>query len=118
MAPRSTPDSDLLVRFVDEARAAGWMVMPHSADSRRRVTVGTRQVLIPDPEAAGWPSLFLVNPAERRSMAVVIAREREKLTADQERWLGALGACGVETLVVRPSSELSAVAKLHLLIAA
>lgn len=100
-----------------DARQLGWMVM-HSTDSRTRATVAGRKVLIADPEAAGWPTLFLVHKSTGRAMGVVIARELEKLTGDQERWIEALDAAGVETQVVRPSNELAALGSLHRLVAA
>lgn len=117
MAPRSVTSEDLLGQIVDDARQLGWLVV-HATDTRRRATVAGRKVLIPDPEGAAAPSLFLAHPATGRAMAITIARDREVLTEDQTRWLEALDAAGIETQVIRPSTVLAGLGALHRLVAA
>ncbi len=114
---RAVPERDLMAAFMDAARLLGWRPM-HISDSRRMVNRAGRMELVGDSECKGWPDVFLAHPATGRLMAVEVKKELAKVTPEQEDWLGVLGACGVETLVLRPSGWDAAVAMLRRRLAA
>lgn len=103
---RSVTEKDLQARVMDVARLYGWRVA-HFHDSRRQVKPG---VFVGDRDAAGFPDLVLVRPPEL--LVVELKREIGKVTDEQNAWLGALASCGVEVLVVRPSTERELVVRL------
>lgn len=65
----------------------GWTLRYHTFDSRR--------------SARGWPDLVLCRPPE--VLFVELKGERTRVTPDQQQWLAALTACGLETHLWRPS---------------
>lgn len=100
---RSLPERDLMASFMEAARLQGWRAM-HVNDSRRMVTRGGHQVLVGDSDCKGWPDLFLAHPRSGRLLAVEVKKELGRLTEEQLSWLSDLGACDVETFVLRPST--------------
>lgn len=74
-------------QVMDYARLRGWLVM-HVRDSRK--SAGT-----------GWPDLSMVR--DGRFVAAELKTENGKPTPAQLEWLEALGECGVETHLWRPS---------------
>lgn len=104
---RAVTERDLQSRVMDVARLYGWRVA-HFHDSRRQVKPG---VFVGDRDAAGFPDLVLVRPPEL--LVVELKRETGKTTDEQDRWLGDLASCGVEVLVVRPSTESGLVRRLQ-----
>lgn len=109
---RAVPERDLMDQFIDAARLLGWKAM-HISDSRRVVNRGGRTQVVGDSECKGWPDVFLAHPSTGRLLAVEVKRELGKVTPDQDEWLRALTACGVETMVLRPSGWDAAVARLR-----
>lgn len=112
---RAVTERSLMEAFMKAARMMGWKVM-HVSDSRRMVNRGGKMVLVGDAECKGWPDLFLAHKATGRIMAVEVKVEdpnRGKVTPEQADWLDVLRACGVETLVLRPSGLDRAVAMLR-----
>lgn len=68
------------------ARFGGWTLRYHTFDSRH--------------SAAGFPDLVLVRVPEL--LIVELKTDKGKVTDDQQTWLEALAACGLETHVWRP----------------
>lgn len=87
------PEADWQSTVVDTATRGGWLHY-HTYNSKH--------------SAPGFPDLVLVRVPE-----VVVAElkaEDGRVSADQQRWLDALAACGLEVYVWRPSdfAEVSA----------
>lgn len=91
---------------MDVARLYGWRIA-HFHDSRRQVKPG---VFVGDRDAAGFPDLVLVRSPEL--LVIELKREVGKVTDEQYAWLHALASCGVEVMVVRPSTERDLVVRL------
>lgn len=94
---RAISEKDFQKQVIELARLYGWKVA-HFHDSRRQVKPG---VFVGDKDAAGFPDLVLVRPPEL--VVLELKRELGKTTSEQDAWLAALVACGVEACVVRPS---------------
>lgn len=93
--PPPRPEADFQHVIVELARSLGWLVY-HPHDSRN--------------SEGGWPDLALCKPprfilAELKSRSGVIS-------PDQERWLAALGASGIETHVWRDTGDLRSIAEI------
>lgn len=73
-------------QVVQLARLNGWRLIYHTFDSRH--------------SKAGFPDLVLLRPPEL--LIVELKTDIGKVKADQQEWLDALAACGVETAVWRP----------------
>jgi hypothetical protein len=52
-------------------------------------------------DGKGWPDLFLVG---RKAVAVEVKGTGDSLREDQVKWLAALEAAGIETLVLTPKA--------------
>jgi len=52
----------------------------------------------------GFPDLVLVHPSKNRVIFAELKSEKGKLTEEQVEWLDALGKCGQEVYVWRPSN--------------
>lgn len=112
---RSVRERDLQAVFMDAARLLGWHAM-HISDSRRITNRGGRTEVVGDSDCKGWPDLFLAHPPSGRLMAVEVKVEdpnRGKVSPEQQVWLDALAACGVEAFVLRPSGLDAAIARLR-----
>jgi hypothetical protein len=66
----------------------GWLAY-HTHDSRR--------------SEKGWPDLALAHPTARRFLVRELKTARGKVSPEQEAWLAALGAAGVDAGVWRPA---------------
>ena len=88
-------------QITDFAEMYGWE-WRHFKDSRKAVKSGNKTFLVGDPEAKGWPDLVLIRAPEL--LIIEVKKELGKVTPEQEHWLGLLDACGVETMVARPST--------------
>lgn len=76
----------------------GWR-WAHFSDSRKQVRPG---VFVGDKDAAGFPDLVLVRPPE--VVVIEVKKELGKTTDEQEEWLAAFEACGIDAFVARPSN--------------
>lgn len=68
---------------------AGWLVA-HVRDARRQ-------------RLTGLPDVIAVHPTRRRLLALELKTRRGRVTPEQQAWLDALAAAGVEARVVRPA---------------
>lgn len=112
---RSVSERDLMNSFMDAARLMGWDVM-HVTDSRKMVNHGGKMVLVGDPDCKGWPDLFMAHARTGRLVAIEVKVEdpnRGRVTAEQEHWLKVLSACGVECMILRPSTWDECMARLR-----
>ena len=89
--PRES-EKDFTRAVLDFARSRGWVVA-HFSDSRRQVKPG---VFVGDKDAAGFPDIVLCHPETGRLKIRELKTRTGRLTADQARWLVALGRCGVD----------------------
>lgn len=103
---RAVTEKQLQTRIIQLARQTGWRVA-HFHDSRRQVAPGK---WVGDTDARGFPDLILCRPPEL--LALELKRELGKTTDEQRQWLNDLRRSGVETHVVRPSSEADIIARL------
>jgi len=87
-------------QITELAERYGWE-WRHFKDSRKAVKSGNKTFLVGDPEAKGWPDLVLIRVPEL--LIIEVKKELGKTTPEQDHWLGLLDACGVETMVARPS---------------
>ena len=93
-------EKDFQRTVIEYARGRGWMVA-HFGNTVKIVRRGSDYKTIPDRGAAGFPDLVLV-----RTPRVVYAElkgEKGKLSEEQALWLRALGLCGQDVHVWRPS---------------
>lgn len=100
-AHRAISEKDFQKQITDLAEMYGWQ-WRHFKDSRKAVKRGDKTFLVGDDDAKGWPDLVIVRPPEL--LIVEVKKELGKVTPEQEVWLGLLDACGVETMVARPSN--------------
>jgi hypothetical protein len=82
------------------------------------VNSGGRLALVGDIECKGWPDLFLAHARTGRLLAVEVKKELGKPTPEQEQWLAVLSACGVESMILRPSGWDFAISRLRRRVAA
>ncbi len=91
-----------LVKF---AQRRGWLVF-HVADSRKEVSRRrggvTVKELVGDPLAKGYPDLTLTHPRRRLFVVRELKTNTGRVTAEQQKWLDALAAAGVDVDVWRP----------------
>lgn len=97
---RSISEKVYQEQITDLATLYGWK-WRHFKDSRKEVKRGGRSFFVGDADAAGWPDLVLVRPPE--FIVIEVKKELGVVSPEQEEWLGLLDACGVETMVARPS---------------
>lgn len=74
------------------ARRWGWLVY-HTFDSRR--------------SEAGYPDLHLIHEGHGLSLFRELKTQKGKLSAPQQKWLGALWAAGCDAAVWRPADWFS-----------
>jgi VRR-NUC domain len=86
---RAMTEDELLTAVTEAATLYGWRWF-HIRRSDRAQQMGH----------AGWPDLILSRGASM--LALELKTEHGRLTVEQARWLGALGAAGIEYAVVRP----------------
>ena len=82
------------------AREQGWLVA-HFHDSRKMVRRGNRYIPVGDSDAKGFPDLVVVRG--NRILFWELKKELGKTKPEQDEWLAALQAAGLEARVVRPS---------------
>lgn len=96
-SPALVPDRRLIYRGIKEkdfqaqvihiAQLCGWLVH-HEFDSRR--------------STAGYPDLSLVHALRRQYIMVELKTERGRVRPEQQMWIEALRASGIECHVWRP----------------
>jgi VRR-NUC domain len=90
-AKTAVPDiseNQFLANIRELATLTGWELY-HTHDSRR--------------SDAGWPDLVCASARQRRTLFVELKKRTGTVSAAQEKWLGLLAACGLETAVWRPA---------------
>lgn len=93
---RKMSEKALQGRVMYRAKRDGWLIM----HIPRGQAGGSGQWRSTGGGGKGFPDLVLVR---ERLMMVELKRELNRPDEDQEAWLGALKAAGVETYVWRPS---------------
>ena len=83
-------EDNLLQAVVEAASLLGWR-WHHIRRSDKAVQMGH----------AGFPDLLLVR--EHRLVSIELKTHKGRVTPEQQEWLDALRAAGVQTLVIRPS---------------
>lgn len=78
--------------IIEAAKTFGWRVHAERAANSAK---GWRT---PIQGHAGWPDLILIRPPQL--WAVELKRAPNRVEPEQQEWLDALQACGVETFVV------------------
>lgn len=99
-APRPS-EKQFQAAVVELAERAGWLVF-HVGDARKIVHRQGRPVVVPDPEAGGFPDLVLVHPKRRRVVYAELKKHDGRVRPKQKVWLEALAAAGQETFLWRP----------------
>ncbi len=85
--PRKITEADFLRQVRNLARIFGW---------------ATYHPFLSKWSEKGWPDLTLIRPP--RIVLAELKAEKGRVSEEQRRWLGMLGACpGVETFLWRPS---------------
>lgn len=82
-------------RCCDAALSLGWTVR-FIADSRKAVRRGDRYILVPDPDQAGLPDLFLFHPRAGRSMFRELKLDSEDLRPAQKELIPVMAASGLD----------------------
>jgi hypothetical protein len=94
-------EADFTRSVIELAYATRWLCS-HFHDSRRQVRRRSGEVAwIGDKHAAGFPDLVLVR-GDRQVVAELKSRTG-RVRPNQQRWLDAFAACGVEVHVWRPA---------------
>ena len=99
---RDVKEKDLQSELMALAKQFGWKAC-HFHDSRRMVTRGGKSFMVGDAAAKGFPDLVLVRPPE--FLVVELKTELGQTTPEQDEWLALFDACGLETMVIRPSNR-------------
>lgn len=97
-------EGDLLRGVLDLCRVLGWRTI-HIRPAR--TAYGWRTPVQGDGE--GWPDLFAVRGD--RAIAAELKADRGRTTSEQDAWLAALEAAGVETHTWRPADYPDAIAE-------
>jgi hypothetical protein len=100
-AHRAISEKDYQKQITDLSEMYGWK-WRHFKDSRKAVKRGGKTFLVGDEGAKGWPDLVLVRPPDL--IVIEVKKELGHTTPEQDEWLGYLDACGIETMVARPSN--------------
>lgn len=100
---RSMSESTLQDRIVGRAKRRGWTVAHAGKGWVGDAEAGTGQFIT--PMMPGWPDLFLLNPKARGPKAMAFELKREQGEVDEKQWevIHLLNACGIPTVVIRPS---------------
>lgn len=97
-------EATLQDRVRQRARTRHWRVM-HVARAIGAFDANGNEIWL-TPADPGWPDLFLANermPVGRRAIAIECKREDGVVSEEQWVWIKLLNACGIPTVVVRPS---------------
>jgi hypothetical protein len=92
MKAASMTETQLQNGVIFLAQKLGWLVY-HTHDSRR--------------SQAGYPDLHLVHVRSGRSIFRELKTAKGRVSPDQQRWLDALTACGIDAQVWRPADWFS-----------
>ena len=82
-------EAQLLAAVRQLGRRTGWALTYHTHDSRK--------------SEPGWPDLVLCHPRRCRILFIELKTETGQTTPEQDSWLIALAACGLEVATWRPS---------------
>lgn len=86
----AVPEREFSRAFEQALEYAGFKLVYHTYDSRR--------------SAAGFPDYVALNISKKRVLFVELKSERGRIRPEQAAWIAALGHCGQEAYIWRPSS--------------
>lgn len=92
-------------RIRDRAKRRGWTVAHAGKGWVGNQETGVGQFIT--PMMPGWPDLFLMNPKQapgRQAIAMELKREDGEVSEEQWEVIRLLNACGIPTVVIRPSN--------------